>query len=228
MQVKNNYNETLTNLACSIRKYFDLEYKHNTLEYIDKILEVRKTKNVVIILFDGMGSNIIDKVLPQDSFFIKHRIKTITTVFPATTVAATTTIQTGLNPVETGMLGWNMYFKEIDKIINVFPETEKGDKEERHLEESEEFKKKYMKTKTIVQDINKTEKYKAYKLFPFGDDSYSNTDEMFKRIEKLCSEEGKKYIYAYDVEPDHSMHRQGTYCDEVKDIIKDRNEKVEQ
>lgn len=228
MQVKNNYNETLTNLACSIRKYFDLEYKHNTLEYIDKILEVRKPKNVVIILFDGMGSNIIDKVLPQDSFFIKHRIKTITTVFPATTVAATTTIQTGLNPVETGMLGWNMYFKEIDKIINVFPETEKGDKEERHLEESEEFKKKYMKTKTIVQDINKTEKYKAYKLFPFGDDSYSNTDEMFKRIEKLCSEEGKKYIYAYDVEPDHSMHRQGTYCDEVKDIIKDRNEKVEQ
>ena len=93
MQVKNNYNETLTNLACSIRKYFDLEYKHNTLEYIDKILEVRKPKNVVIILFDGMGSNIIDKVLPQDSFFIKHRIKTITTVFPATTVAATTTIQ---------------------------------------------------------------------------------------------------------------------------------------
>ena len=51
---------------------------------------------------------------------------------------------------------------------------------------------------------------------------------MFERIERLCSEDGKKYIYAYDIEPDHSMHRQGTYCDEVKDIIKDRNEKVEQ
>ena len=105
MHVKNNYNETLTNLACSIRKYFDLDYKHKTLDYIDKILEERNPKNVVTILFDGMGSNIIDKILPADSFLIEHRIKPITTVFPATTVAATTTIQTGLNPVETGMLG---------------------------------------------------------------------------------------------------------------------------
>ena len=125
MEVKNNYNETLTNLACSIRKYFDLDYKHKTLDYIDKILEERKPKNVVTILFDGMGSNIIDKILPEDSFFIKHRIKTITTVFPATTVAATTSIRTGLNPIETGMLGWSIYFKDIDKIINIFPETEK-------------------------------------------------------------------------------------------------------
>ena len=39
MQIINNYNETLTNLACSIRKYFNLEYKHNTLDNIDKILE---------------------------------------------------------------------------------------------------------------------------------------------------------------------------------------------
>jgi len=29
MKVKNNYNECLTNLACSIRKYFGLDYKHN-------------------------------------------------------------------------------------------------------------------------------------------------------------------------------------------------------
>ena len=42
MEVKNDYNETLTNLACSIRKYFELDYKHKTLDYIDKILEDRK------------------------------------------------------------------------------------------------------------------------------------------------------------------------------------------
>ena len=37
MLVKNNYNECLTNLACSIRKYFGLDYKHNTLKYIDDL-----------------------------------------------------------------------------------------------------------------------------------------------------------------------------------------------
>ena len=44
MQVRNNYNECLTNLACSIRKYFDLDYKHNTIDYIDKILKENNLK----------------------------------------------------------------------------------------------------------------------------------------------------------------------------------------
>ena len=51
MIVKNNYKECLTNLACSIRKYFGLDY-------IDQILEEKHPKNVVTILCDGMGANI--------------------------------------------------------------------------------------------------------------------------------------------------------------------------
>lgn len=49
MRVRNNYNECLTNLACSIRKYFNLEYKHKTIDYIDEILNQSKPKNVVTI-----------------------------------------------------------------------------------------------------------------------------------------------------------------------------------
>ena len=37
------------------RKYFNLEYNHNTLDYIYKILEEKQPKNVVTILCDGMG-----------------------------------------------------------------------------------------------------------------------------------------------------------------------------
>ena len=61
MVVRNNYNECLTNLACSVRKYFGLEYHHNTLPYIDEILERDKPKNVIVILFDGMGSRILEQ-----------------------------------------------------------------------------------------------------------------------------------------------------------------------
>lgn len=88
MEVRNNYHECITNLACSIRRYFNLETKHNSLSYIDKLLDERKPRNVVLLLFDGMGSNIIDRVLDKNDFFIENRIKKITTVFPATTVAA--------------------------------------------------------------------------------------------------------------------------------------------
>ena len=74
MKVKNNYNECLTNLACSIRKYFGLEYHHKTIDYIDKILENKQPDNVIIILFDGMGSKILDRTLKNDSFFKKKSI----------------------------------------------------------------------------------------------------------------------------------------------------------
>ena len=228
MQLKNNYHECITNLACSIQKYFELDYKHNTLDYIDKILDEYKPKNVVTILCDGMGSKIIDRVLDKDDFLIKNRFKEITTVFPATTVAATTSMLAGLNPIETGMLGWDMYYKDLDKIITVFLNCEKDDKDHIPLKEAIEFNKKYMKTKTIIDEINEKGKYKGYKLFPFNDNAYKSLDDMFKIIEDRCQEPGKKYIYAYNLDPDHTMHEKGCDCSEVKDIIKDLSVRIEE
>lgn len=46
MYVKNNYNECITNLACSIRKYFELDYHHNTLSYVDELLEKNNPKTL--------------------------------------------------------------------------------------------------------------------------------------------------------------------------------------
>lgn len=227
MKVKNNYNECLTNLACSIRKYFGLKYKHNTLEYIDKILDEYKPRNVVTILCDGMGSIIMDRMLDKDDFLLRNRIKPITTVFPATTVAATTSILTGLNPVETGMLGWDMYYKDLDKIITVFMNSLKEDEEHKFIKEAEEYNKKHMIRKTISEDINELGNDKGYILFPFGDDPYNDLDDMFWKIEQLCKEPDKKYIYAYDTEPDSTMHEIGCDKEEIKDIIKDLNVRIE-
>ena len=228
MKVKNNYNECLTNLACSIRKYFELEYKHNTLDYIDKELNEYQPKNVVTILCDGMGSNILDRMLDNNSFLIKNRIKPITTVFPATTVAVTTSILTGLNPVETGMLGWHMYYKDIDKTITVFMNSDKEDLSFTPLKEAEEYNNKHMIRKSISEEITENGKYKGYTLFPFGDNPYKDLDEMFNTIEKLCNEEGKKYIYAYDTDPDHTMHEIGCDKPEIKIIIENIKKRVEE
>lgn len=223
MKVRNNYNECLTNLACSIRKYFGLEYKHNTLEYVDKLLESKKPKNVVTILYDGMGANILNRTLDENDFLRKNMYKKITTVFPATTVAATTSMVTGLNPIETGMIGWNTYYKDIDKIITTFLNFEKTDEKCIPLDEAINIRKKYMKEKTIVESINEKGNDKAYGLYPFGIDPYSDVLDMYSKIEKYCKLDGKKYIYAYDEEPDHTMHMFGPDNKTVKDLIRYRN-----
>ena len=228
MLVKNNYNECLTNLACSIRKYFELDYNHNTIDYIDKILEEYKPLNVVTILCDGMGSNIMDRMLDKNEFLIKNRIKAITTVFPATTVAATTSMITGLNPCETAMLGWDMYYKDIDKTISTYLNCSKDDKEEKVLEEAVLYNKKHMITKPITKEITENKKYEGYALYPFGENTYKDIDDMFNKIEELCNKSSKKYIYAYDEDPDHTMHMLGCDTNEVKLIINDLNKRIEE
>ena len=223
--MKINYNECLTNLACSIQKYFGIETKHSTLEYVDIILEENKPKNVVTILFDGMGAKILAKTLNSNDFFIKNKLKNITTVFPATTTAATTSIRTGLNPIEHGWLGWNMYIAPINKTITLFRNCEKG--KLKTVDKDFLTVKNKLYNKTIINEINEIGKYKAIELFPFGENKYSGLEEMLDIIKRKCKEKGKKYIYAYDDEPDYTMHDFGPNSDEVKKLIKERNNKVE-
>lgn len=225
MILKNNYNECITNLACSIRKYFGLNYKNNTLSYVDKLLEEKQPKNVVVVLFDGMGSRILDRILNANDFFIKNRLKEITTVFPATTTAATYSIMNGLNPVEHGYLGWYSYVEPIDEVIMLFTGINKETQE--LSEKYSNARQKYFINKTITDEINEKGKYKSRILFPFGEEKYSNLEEMLSIIKKECKSEGKKYIYAYDNEPDHTMHEFGPDSREVKELIKVRNKKVE-
>lgn len=224
MLVKNNYNECLSNLACSIQKYFGLKAKHNSIEYIDKLLNEKQPKNVVVILFDGMGSRILDRTLEKNSFFIKNKAKEITTVFPATTTAATTSIRTGLNPIEHGWLGWNMYIAPINETITLFRNREKGKEE---ISNNFLIVKENLVQKTITDEINENTQYSAIELFPFGENKYNNLEEMLEIIKEECNKEGKKYIYAYDTEPDHTMHDFGPDDVKVKELIKTRNDKVE-
>ena len=228
MVVKNNYNECLTNLACSIRKYFGLEYHHNTLTKIDDILDKYQPQNVIIILFDGMGSRILNRTLDSESFFIKNNLGEITSVFPPTTTAATTSIRTGLNPIEHGWLGWNMYIASIDKTITLFMNSEKGKKEK--CSEFLEVKDKLV-TKFIPDEINEIGTYKALSLFPFktgNSKTYNDLDEMFNIIINETKQEEKKFIYAYNDEPDHTMHDYGPDSNKSIDLIKERNDKTKE
>lgn len=87
-----NYNNSIVNLACSIKKYFDLDYNHNTLDSVDKILEKEMPPNVVVMLFDGMGSRLIERILGKNSFLYKNMKDEIFSVVPSTTMAATTCV----------------------------------------------------------------------------------------------------------------------------------------
>ncbi|MBQ2695502.1 alkaline phosphatase family protein [Candidatus Saccharibacteria bacterium] len=228
MRVKNDYTKCVTNLACSVRQYFELPTMHATLPALDEELQKYHPRNVVVLLFDGMGANIMERALPKNAFFRQHKKCNIYTVFPATTTAATTAIRTGLNPVEHGWLGWNMYYAPIDKTIALFYNCEKSKGKNKKIEPCQDFldHKNYLYQGNTADDLTKVGNVSATELFPFGDHPYRNLKDMLSQIERLCSQPGRHYIYAYDEEPDHTMHKKGPDSIKAGHLITTRSKKV--
>lgn len=225
--IKPNYNENIVNLMCSIRKYFDLDYSSNTLPIIDRQLNKNKPKNVIVILFDGMGSRLIKRNLSSESFLNKNMISELSTVVPSTTTAATTTALTGLEPITHGWLGWDMYYKKENKVVTMFTNTLK---DTNIIAFDYHIAKKYFPYETITSSINKNKKYYSQIVSPYQGDTYNedNIDEMLTKIKSNLNKKEKNYIYAYYINPDSIMHHTGTDSKETLDIFKVINNKIEE
>ena len=228
--LKVNYDECITNVACSILKFFNCNYYHKTIPVLDEFLEKVNPKNIILMLFDGLGSRLLDRTLEKDSFLIKNRIKEITSVFPSTTASSTLSIQTGLNPSEHGWLGWTNYISPINSIIQLFWDVEKGKtpKNEKY-EEFLKIKNDCLSPKLLV-DIIKEKGYETYSISPYSDYKYKTLNQMFNIIkEKLeIKSNNKKFMYVYNTEPDSTLHMKGSDSNEAKKLIIERNKKIEE
>lgn len=218
------YDENITCLANSIMKYFGVNIQEkSTLQYVDRCLG-KKYKNVVVILLDSLGKNILDYHFTKDSFFQRHLCKTYFSVFPPTTVAATTSIMSGLNPVEHGWIGWDTYFPQIDKNVEVFTNY---DTATTVPAASYNVAWEYCPYETIFERI-KNAGYQSYYLNPFVDSSISSFENLLERTMNLCSDEKRKYIYSYWSEPDGIIHKNGCFSEETRQCVLDLEKKVEE
>ena len=212
---KIDYNNCLTNVACSIQKYFDIPQRHKTLPEVDKLFKEKTPENVILILCDGLGSRVMDVILKKDDYLMKKREKEIYSTFPPTTAAGLTSIKTGLNPSEHGWIGWFTYIKEINKIVKIYKDKDK----DATISNNSKFikiKKKVLSPKTIVDQINEAGKYKAFETNCYPHNEESNIDKVFKNILDKLKIKGKKYIFSYIGEPDHILHSKGTYSNQAK------------
>jgi hypothetical protein len=179
------------------------------------------------MLFDGLGSKMLEESLFKDSFLIKNKIKDITSVFPSTTASSTISAQTGLNPSEHGWLGWSNYISPINSIMYLFWESEKGKREKR--EDFIKIKEEFLSPKKLV-DIIKEKGNDTYAISPYDEYKYKKLNQMFYIIkEKLELKNGKKkFMYVYNSEPDSTMHRTGWDSSEAIEKIVERNDALEE
>lgn len=226
--IYHDYNDSIVNLANSILKYFDEKTFHNSISDVDEFLNKENPKNVIVILYDGMGYNLVNRILNEDSFIRNNMIRSISSVCPTTTTASTTSMLTGLNPVEHGWLGWDLLIPPYKKIVSMFKNRLKDTD---ILVEEYNVASKYYPIETLDEIINKSKKFTSSILFPFKYRNslvFSNLDDMMNKIIKESNKEGKKFVYAYYENPDAIMHETGTDSTETKVTFELINKKTEE
>ena len=202
-----NYNESLVSVSTSILKYYNVDNPgHRSLKELDQILEGRKPNNVVLMLFDGFGYNLMRRNLSKESFLRSHIIRSISSTFPPTTVTATTAVTSGLYPIESAWLGWFSYFKEIDDIVTTFTNLRQSNDEP---VKGPNLARKYMPYTSIGSKIQaKNPGVKFTELATYLDEKLT-LEQIKSAINSLISFNKKNFIYCYWPDPDHTMHEFG-------------------
>ena len=221
---KPDYKNSLVNLSNSILKYYGVPTKHSTLSELDDILSKQNSRTIVLLVLDGMGIDMLEHNLPQESFLRQHIIKDISSVYPPTTTAATTSIYSGLTPAEHGWTGWQCFFKQYGRNIELFCNTDYYTRKELSTPSPSET----MPIKRLYEQIKEAGTAEGYGIAqPWGNFEIKSFDDICQTIEKLSKKDEKKFILSYWKNPDGIMHRKGCYSQETKDCITSLNEKLE-
>ncbi len=220
-----DYDRSILSIAASVLKHFGVkDCPHKTLPELDELLG-KDYKNVIVMLFDGLGTSVLKEHLSESDFLLQHYVTDISSVYPSTTTAATTAIQSGLSPLESGWVGWDLYFGEIGKTVAVFRNT---------LQQSDvpavdyDVAKRYIPYKSIFERIEEVQGRKtAYWIAFYTKYGAKSVRHICNTARRISRKRKHKYIYTYWNEPDHTMHGYGVGSKEAHEQVLLINSEVE-
>ena len=192
-------------LASSLLRYAGCPTCNPTLAQADSLLQ-EAPRNVVLLLLDGLGYSILQTHLQQGSFFRAHLQGTLCSVFPPTTAAAATALETGLFPSQSGYLGWSVYWPGLGKNVQLYPNTlDDGTKASAvHLAQTQLYAPMWTK------EIRTRRGIPAYAVMENGDIEARTLEQLEEKLVMLTNLPGPHLIYGYLNQPDHLLHKEGT------------------
>src|SRR5579875_2298459 len=119
-----NYKNSLVNLTASILSHFGLPPHKSPLQS-SLFEQIASSPKMVLFVIDGLGYNLWEKEAEKSILFSHLKksglVEKITTVFPSSTATGLTSLNSGLTPYEHGLLEWNMYFRELEVLLETLP-----------------------------------------------------------------------------------------------------------
>ncbi len=212
-----NYHNSILNVTASILKYYNVDTPSTTNELLDKTLS-NGYRNIVYVLVDALGVDVLKRHVDISPLLNRDLAMEITSVFPSTTVAATTSVLTGLPPITTGWLGWCQYVKEVEKSVIFFMNSD-------YYSKDTVFDKNIASTYCPVEQIytqieRSNADVKTLEIFPaFREKEHDTFLKQCKKIVSVCHEQGKHFIYTYWDKLDSIMHDVGPGAIEANKML---------
>lgn len=208
----------------SIKRELGGSYQYAPLSGFDT--SCMADQNVLLMIIDGLGYEYLKKH-GKGSFLYENLRAKMTSVFPATTAAALTTLATGVAPQQHAITGWFMYLKEIGMVTTILPFTSRagGFKlDKRNIKFNDIFSEKTLFEDTEVSSICILHKAYSYSECSQATHrgaeirSFATLKGFFKKIRKALRFKGnRKFVYAYWDGFDAICHKQGTESKAAED-----------
>lgn len=199
--------------------------------------------HVVLLLLDGFGWTFFEKYKSHIPFLKKQEprrvVSKITTLFPSTTAAHITCINTGLDPSQSGIYEWFIYEPKLNEIIAPLLFSFAGDHENKTLEKVSFSPQDLYPQKTIYHQLQQLGvKSFAFQPAALTDSPYSKSildgaetigyshpktgfEQMLQRLK------GKTYTYFYFGEIDAVGHREGVFSHRFASTIENIFSEIE-
>lgn len=204
---------TLVNFSNSVLEHYGVKTFHPGIPEITKAMDGHK--KIAVFLFDGLSEFNLSTFPRTTKFMRAHKLMTIRSVNPATTVACTTAFLSGKFPIENGWFGWSMFFEDHGFPIDVFTNLNSVTGEK--LPGANVMKSEHPYT-TIATILNGAGiKSKAMYRFPVEDElGPKSFHEMQQMSGDFFDKEDGRFLYGYWNQPDKYMHKYGIHSWHVR------------
>lgn len=168
------------------------------------------------------------------------RVTPLTSVYPSETAAAITTVHTGRTPAEHGVIGWDVYHPDADRVVQTLPFTTKsGDPadEASGVDAGDLFAGGSIYETLAAEGIDSvtvqptkaaTGAYSAHALAGADSRGYEDIDGFRSLLTGVLSESDPgTYCYAYLSDVDGAAHEAGTDSDRYRETLAAVSEAVE-
>lgn len=201
-------------------------------------------QNVVVLLVDSLGYNQLIRLVTEGRAPLwkreleEQKLIPLTSITPSTTASALTTIWTATCPNTHGVIGYEMWHKQLGMVINNIlhsPITYKGDVGS--LGKAGFVPTEFMNQKTLGQLFGR-QGVESHAFLPSSIansglsqmhlpgsqlHTFSAESDFFLNMRDLLNAESKRqrFVYGYWSDVDTLMHRYGTYDDRTSEHFYD-------